>query len=62
MVWFLMQPADNEESQRGIGTFQETSECIFDLGKNGERLKPIAFGLISCAGFERKYHSFVGEM
>ena len=59
MGWLLTQTVGNKESQHEIRTLQETSKCLFDLGKNGARLKPIAFCLRSCTYFERKYHSFV---
>ena len=56
MGWILMHPANDDESQRTMRTLRETGECLFNLGKNGARLRPIAFGLISCTDFEREYH------
>ena len=61
MVWILMQLAEDEYSQREIRTVRETGEYLFDLGKNGARLKPIAFSSRPCTYFERKYHLFVIE-
>lgn len=62
MAWILMQPADDEESQRATKLLLETGECIFDLCKNGARLRPIAFGSRACTDMERKLHSFLGEI
>ena len=61
MGWIFMQPAKNDKSKRAMRTLWETIECLFDLSKNGARLKPIAFGSRLCTDFERKYHLFVGE-
>ena len=61
MGWIFMQPADNDKSQCAMSILRETIECLFDLSKNGARLKPIAFGSRLCTDFERKYHSFVIE-
>ena len=43
MVWILIHPADNEESQQAVQLSCETGECIFDLSKNGARLRPLEF-------------------
>ena len=62
MGWILMQPADDEESKRATAQLLETGECVFDLSKNGARLRPVAFGSRACSDMERLYHSFVGEV
>ena len=62
MGWILMQPADDEESVRATTHLQETGECLFDLHKNGARLRPISYGSRSCTDMERKLHSFLGEV
>ena len=62
MGWILMQPADDEESHRATAHLLETGECVFDLSKNGTRLRPVAFGSRACSDMERLYHSFVGEV
>ena len=61
MGLILMYPSDDDESQHVMRTFQETGEYLFDLSKNGARLKPISFCSRLCTYFEHKYHSFVGE-
>ena len=61
MGWILMQPADDFDSTEATIKLQKTGECLFDLCKNGARLRPVSFGSRSCTDFERKYHSFVGE-
>jgi hypothetical protein len=61
MGWILMQPADDEESVRATKLLKKTGECLFDLSKNGARLRPIAFGSRSCTDIEKSFHSFVGE-
>ncbi len=62
MGWILMQPADDEESQRASTLLLQSGECLFDLCKNGARLRPIAFGSRACTDMERKLHSFLGEI
>ena len=62
MGWILMQPADDEESVRATELLRTTGECLFDLCKNGARLRPIAFGSRACTDMERKLHSFLGEV
>ena len=44
MGWILMQHADDEESQQSVKILRETGECLFDLSKNGARLRPLSFG------------------
>ena len=61
MGWILMQPADDEESVAASKILLTTGECLFDLSKNGARLKPIAFGSRSCTLVEKSFHSFTGE-
>ena len=61
MGWILMQPADDSDSQQATKLLMETGQCLFDLNKDGPRLRLIQFGSRSCTGFEHKYHSFVGE-
>ena len=61
MGWILIQPADDEESTKVATILKETGKCLFDLTKNGARLKPVAFGSRSCNANEVKIHSFTGE-
>ena len=61
MGWILMQPANDEESVAASKILLTTGECLFDLSKNGARLKPIAFGSRSCTLVEKSFHSFTGE-
>ena len=61
MGWILMQPVDDEKSTRAATTLKETGKCLFDLTKNGARLKPVAFGLQGCNTNEVNFHSFTGE-
>ena len=61
MGWILMQPADDSDSQHATKLLMKTGQCLFDLNKDGPRLRPVQFGSRSCTDFERKYHSFVGE-
>ena len=61
MGWILMQPADDEESVKATTTLIKTGICLFDISKNGARLKPIAFGSHSCNSNEKNLHSFTGE-
>ena len=44
MVWILMQPTDDKESQKATTHLKNTVECLFDLYKHGARLKPVVFG------------------
>ena len=41
--WILMQPADDAESTKATKTLLKTGECLFDLCKDGARLRPIKF-------------------
>ena len=43
-----MQPSNDDESTRASNTLKETGKLLFDLTKNGARLKPIAFGSRGC--------------
>ena len=61
MGWMLMQPANDKESLAAMKTLTSTGVCLFDLAKNGARLKPIAFGSRSCNINEKYFHSFTGE-
>ena len=61
MGWIMMQPADDDESIAATKILLETGECLFDLTKNGARLRPTGFGSRACLPQESKYHSFVGE-
>ena len=61
MRWILMQPADGSESFEATKQLQKDGKCLFDLCRDGARLKPVKFGSRSCTEFERKYHLFVGE-
>ena len=61
MGWILMQPADDPESIQATTNLLETGECLFDLNKDGARLRPVFFGSRSCTEFERKYHYFLGK-
>ena len=38
-----------------------TDECVFDLEKNGARLRPVSYGSRSCTDMEKKFNYFVGE-
>ena len=58
--WILMQPADDEESQKATAHLKNTGEVIFDLFRHGVRLKPVAFGSCSYYDVESKYHYFTG--
>ena len=62
MGWILMQPADDEESMKASRILMDTGEYLFDLSKNGARLKPIAFRSRSCTLAEKNFHSFTGEI
>ena len=62
MGLILMHPSNDNKSQHVVRTLRETGEFIFDLSKDGSRIKPIAFGSRLCREFEREYHSFVREM
>ena len=46
--WILMQTSDDKESIKAIKNLASTGICLFDLSKNGARLKHIAFGSRSC--------------
>ena len=48
MGWIMMQPADDDESVAATKIVLETGECIFDLTKNGARLRPTGFGSRAC--------------
>ena len=56
-----MQPADDKESIKTMKNLACTGICLFDLSKNGARLKPITFGSRSCTINEKYFHSFTGE-
>ena len=58
----LMQPADDVESTKATKSLLKSGECTFDLSKYGVRLRQIRFGSRACTDYERKYHSFVGEV
>ena len=62
MGWILMQPADDPESQHAAQVLLNTGECVFNLCKNGARLRPITFGPRACIEMEKKLYSFLGEV
>ena len=61
MGWILFKPAEDAESVADTKNLGQTGECLFDLCKEGVRLRPVSFGSRSFTDFERRYHSFVGE-
>ena len=61
MGWILMQPVDDKESIKAMEKLASTGIYLFDLSKNGARLKSIAFGSRSCIINEKYFHSFTGE-
>ena len=48
MNWILMQPATENELAKAKAHLAAAGICLFELSKNGARLKPIAFGSRSC--------------
>ena len=58
MCWILIQPADDEESQKATAHLKNTGECLFDLSKHGAQLKPVFFGSHSCDYMESEYRYF----
>ena len=56
-----MQPADDKESIKATIKVIDTGVCLFDLSKNGARLKPVAFGSRSCNINEKNFHSFTDK-
>ena len=54
-----MQPADDYDSLKAAAHLAKNRICLFELSKNGARLKLIAFGSRSCN--DNKKHSFTGE-
>ena len=56
-----MQPVDDIESTKATKSLFKCGECMFDLSKDGARLRLVRFGSRACTDFEQKYHSFVGE-
>ena len=61
MGWIIIQPADDKESTRAATILKETGKYVFDLTKNGARLKPVTFGSQGCNVNKVKFHSFTGE-
>ena len=61
MDWILTQPTDDEESIRAATILRKTGKYLFDLTKNGARLKPVAFGSRGCNTNKVNFHSFTGE-
>ena len=61
MAWILIQPDDDEESNKSAKKLVATGECDFDVEKNVSRLWPVSYVLSSCTNMEKKFHSFVGE-
>ena len=62
MDWILMQPADDQESQKTTARLKTTGERWFELSKHGAHLKLVAFGSWSCDDMESKYHYFTDEV
>ena len=61
MGCILMQPADDDKSVKATEKLLNKGICLFDLSKNGARLKPVAFGLRSCNLNEKNFYSFTRE-
>ena len=61
MVRISMQPADDVESERTTKILLDTGECLFDLCKDGARLRPVKFGSRSCTYFELTSASLITD-
>ena len=62
MGWILMQPENDVEYEKATKILLKYGEWLFDLCKDGARLRLIKFESRYFTDFERKYHSFVGEV
>ena len=57
----IMQPTDDDESTKAAIHLKDIEECLFDLTKNGTRLKPVTFESRGCNENEIIFHSFSGK-
>ena len=57
----VMQPANEEISEKATALLQTTGEWLFDISLEGPRVQPLSFGSRTCTDIEKNFHYFVGE-
>ena len=58
MAWIILQPDDDEKSNKATKNIIATGVYNFSLKKNGARLRPGFYGQRSCTNLEKIFHCF----
>ena len=61
MGYILMQPDDSPAAAAATAALDKGKYDLFDVRRDGARLRPVAFGARKCDERESHFHSIVGE-